>query len=263
LLLSGRLLKQPGGTRLKARRYAVDARAAALSALAQFQVTETTVGEALQRIADITLEAVPAARVVGMSMIDDDGQPTTAVYTDDESPDIDEVQYRDNSGPCLEAWRNNVVLKIPSVEEQADTYPGFAAACRRHGVKSTLSLPMTAGAVAVGALNLYAHVEDGFDDDDEALGKDLAAAGAAVMVNVSAYWTAFDLSSQLTEAIESRAVIEQAKGMLMASRPDLTADEAFDLLRGASQRANIKLREIAARVVERRGDLGGVGQVSS
>lgn len=81
----------------------MDARAAALSALSQFQATDTTVGEALQRIPDITLEAVPAAHVVGMSMLGDDGRPTTAVYTDAESTKIDECQYRDGKDPCLDA----------------------------------------------------------------------------------------------------------------------------------------------------------------
>ncbi|MCW2680299.1 MAG: hypothetical protein JWM62_1700 [Frankiales bacterium] len=238
----------------------MDARAAALSALAQFQVTETTVGQALQRIADITLEAVPAAAVVGMSMLGEDGRPTTAVYTDVESPAIDEAQYRDSKGPCLDAWRNNVVLHVPRVADQADTYPGFAAACLQHGVQSTLSLPMRAGSVAVGALNLYAHVPDGFSDDDASVGKDVAAAGAAVLVNVSAYWTAFDLTSQLQEAMESRAVIEQAKGVLMGSNRDLTPEAAFDMLRKVSQRENVKLRDVARRIVDRRGGTDAVAE---
>lgn len=237
----------------------MDARAAALSALSQFQVTDTTVGEALQRIADITLEAVPAAHVVGMSMLGDDGRPTTAVYTDAESPKIDECQYRDGKGPCLDAWRNNVVVSVPRVENVADVYPGFAAACLEHGVRSTLSLPMRAGSVAVGALNLYARVDEGFGDDDASLAGDVAAAGAAVLVNVSAYWTAFDLSAQLQQAMDSRAVIEQAKGVLMAGQRDLTAEAAFDLLRKVSQRENLKLRDVAKRIVEGRAGLSDAG----
>jgi transcriptional regulator with GAF, ATPase, and Fis domain len=240
----------------------VDARAAALSALAQFQVTETTVAEALQRIAEITLDAVPGADVVGMSMLGGDGRPTTAVYTDVESPAIDEGQYQDGKGPCLDAWRDNVVLSVPRIEDVAGTYPGFATACEQHGVRSTLSLPMRAGTVAVGALNLYAHVPEGFDEDDAALGRDLAAAGAAVLVNVSAYWTAFDLTAQLQEALESRAVIEQAKGVLIAQSRHLTPEDAFDMLRKVSQRENVKLRDVARRIVESRGstaDAGGEG----
>jgi len=228
----------------------LDARAAALSALAQFQVTETSVGEALRRIADITLEAVPGADIVGMSMLGDDGRPTTAVYTDVESPEIDQAQYRESNGPCLEAWRNNEVVQVQRVEDCVDVYPGFAAACQEHGVRSTLSVPMTAGDVALGAMNLYSRALDGFNEGDVPFTHDLAAAGAVVLENVSAYWTAFDLGMQLNEALKSRAVIEQAKGMLMASDRRLTADDAFGMLRKASQRENLKLRDIAKRIVE-------------
>lgn len=241
----------------------MDARAAALAALVQFQVTETTVGEALQRVADITREAVPAADVVGMSLLGGDGRPTTAVYTDPDSPGIDEAQYQEDRGPCLEAWRNNVVFRVPRVQDCADIYPAFAAACLQHGVHSTLSLPMRAGEVALGAVNLYSRVENGFDDEDESIGTELAAAGAAVLLNVSAYWTAFDLTSQLNAALESRAVIEQAKGMLMAQTPGLSADHAFAMLRSVSQRENVKLREVARRIVDRRARYQGEGEEES
>ena len=238
----------------------MDARAAALSVLAGFQITETTVGEALQGIAQVTLEAIEAADIVGMTMLADDGRPTTAVYTDADSPATDEAQYREGTGPCLDAWRNNTVLRVPRVRDCTNLYPGFAAACLQHGVQSTLSLPMTAGDVAVGAVNLYARVVDGFTDDDESLARDVAAAGAAVLVNVSAYWTAFDLTVQLNEAMTSRAVIEQAKGILMAGTPRLTPDAAFDMLRSVSQRENVKLRDLARRIVEGRGGISGPGE---
>jgi transcriptional regulator with GAF, ATPase, and Fis domain len=237
----------------------MDARAAALAALVQFQVTETTVGQALQRIAEITQEAVPAADVVGMSMFGNDKRPTTAVYTDTDSPEIDEAQYREDKGPCLDAWRRNTILRVPRVQDSADEYPAFARACRQHGMQSTLSLPMPAGEVALGAVNLYSRVENGFSEEDEALGSELAAAGAAVLLNVSAYWSAFDLTAQLNEAMESRAVIEQAKGMLMAQNAGLTADAAFDLLVKVSQRENRKLREVARQIVER-GKPGGAAE---
>ena len=229
-----------------------DARANALSALARFQVADATVGETLNRIAEITLDGMPSAAIVGMTMLGSEEQPTTAIYTDEDSPEIDAAQYREGKGPCLDAWREKWVLRISRVEDHAEEYPGFAAACVEHGVLSTLSLPMISGDVAIGAMNLYSRVEDGFSEDDEAIGMDLAGAAGSVLANVSAYWTAFDLGQQLNEAMKTRAVIEQAKGMLMAQSREMTADEAFDLLRKASQRENIKLREIAQRVVDRR-----------
>lgn len=229
-----------------------DARARALSALARFHVADAMVGDTLHRIAEITLDAMPAAAVAGMTMLGDDEQPTTAIYTDPDSPEIDAAQYREGKGPCLDAWRENRVFRIGRVEDHAEAYPAFAEACHEHGVLSTLSLPMVSGDMAVGAMNLYARVADGFTADDETVGMDLAVAAGSVLANVSAYWTAFELSQQLNEAMKTRAVIEQAKGMLMAQSPLLGADDAFDLLRKASQRENVKLREIAQRVVERR-----------
>lgn len=230
----------------------VDPRAKALSALTRFQVASTTVGDALHRIAEITLEAVPSADVAGMTMLGEDGRPTTAIYTDARSPAIDEAQYRDGVGPCLSAWRDKAIVRVDDIKEVLSVYPAFAEACQEHGVRSTLSVPLVNGDASIGALNLYAHVRAGFDDDDERLVEDLAAAAGVMLGNVSAYWAAFELSQHLDEAMRSRAVIEQAKGMLMARDPAVTADEAFDLLRRASQRENVKLRLIAQRIVDRR-----------
>lgn len=156
-------------------------------------------------------------------------------------PQIDEAQYREGKGPCLDAWRQRAVVRLDLVEEHASAYPAFASACCDHGVASTLSLPMMSGDIAVGAMNLYAKDPEAFRSDDEAVGLDLATAAGAVLANVAAYWTAFDLSQQLTEAMRTRSVIEQAKGMLMARTPSLTADGAFDMLKSASQRENVKL----------------------
>jgi hypothetical protein len=185
-----------------------------------------------------------------MTMLGEDGRPTTAVYTDEDSPEIDEAQYREGKGPCLDAWRQNRVFRVPDVRMSAEEYPGFVAACLDHGVLSTLSLPMVNGGEAIGAMNLYARVVGGFADDDEDVGGDLAGAAAAVLGNVSAYWTAFELNQQLSEAMQTRAVIEQAKGMLMARTRGLGPDAAFAMLRAASQRENVKLRDIARRIVE-------------
>lgn len=130
-------------------------------------------------------------------------------------------------------------------------------ACRDHGVVSTLSLPMISGEASVGAMNLYARTAKAFNEDDELVGMELAGAAGAVLSNVAAYWTAFDLGEQLNEAMKTRAVIEQAKGMLMARSPQLSADEAFAMLRAASQRENVKLNTIAQRIVDRRSPPAG------
>lgn len=161
----------------------------------------------MNRIAEITLDAIQSAAIAGMTMLGEDGQPTTAIYTNPESPEIDAAQYREGKGPCLDAWREKRVFRVGRVEDCEREYPAFAAACMEHGMRSTLSLPMISGDVAVGAMNLYAHVPDDH-------------------------------------------------GPL----PGMTADDAFELLRKASQRENVKLRLIARRIVERRPPPSGTGE---
>jgi GAF domain-containing protein len=222
----------------------------ALHALSKFIVADSSLGDTLQRVSEITVDAIPAAEIAGMSMLDQRGKPTTAVFTDPGSPAIDAAQYDSGNGPCLDAWRHQRVVRIDDMST-ADDYPEFAEAAQAHGVQSTLSLPLVAGDHGVGALNLYARTKDAFSADDEGVGVDLATAAAVALANSSAYWGAVELGEQLSTAMRSRAVIEQAKGMLMARSPDLSADDAFNVLRQASQRENVKLRDIAQRIVDR------------
>ena len=229
-----------------------DSRAAALRALSQYLVAERPLGDTLLRVSQVCLEAMPSAEMAGIAMLDGNGRPTTGVYTNLESPEIDSGQYQSGKGPCLDAWRDHRVVRIDDMDDAAATYPEFAQKALAHGVHSTLSLPMVAGGNGVGALNLYARVRQGFTEDDEVIGVELAAVAATLLANAAAYWGASQLSDQLGEAMKSRAVIEQAKGILMAQSPSLDADGAFDVLRQASQRENVKLREIAQRIVERR-----------
>ena len=228
-----------------------DPRSRALRALAQFLITEVSLGDTLQRVAEITSEAMPSARMAGISMLGEDGTPTTGVFTDFDSPQIDQSQYDSKRGPCLDAWRMKRVLHVEDVDKVADHYPEFSAACRAHGVLSTLSLPLVASEVGIGAINLYAPERHTFSDDDIDVGTDLAAAASAVLANASAYWSAYEHSLNLAEAMKSRATIEQAKGMLMARSAHLTADAAFDVLRKASSRENRKVRDIAQQIVDR------------
>jgi GAF domain-containing protein len=229
-----------------------DPRSDALRALSTFLVTDASLGDTLHHVAELTTSALGGAEFAGIAILGRDGRPTTAVFTDQESPEVDQAQYESGRGPCLDAWRQRRTVRVDDMTAAADTYPEFARTTLDHGIVSTLSLPLTAGGEGIGALNLYARKENAFSEGDQELGEELAAAAAAVLANAAAYWSAFELSENLSEAMKSRAVIEQAKGILMAGSPKLDADGAFDLLRRASQRENVKLREIAQRIVDRR-----------
>lgn len=209
-------------------------------------------GDTLLQVSEITTAALPGAHMAGITMLGDEGKPKTRIFTDPDSPDIDEAQYTSGRGPCLDSWREGRVVRLDDMGKASADYPEFSKAAREHGIQSTLSLPLVAGDKSLGALNLYSRSKDGFSQDDEDLGQELAAAASIVLANASAYWEASQLSEQLGEAMRSRAVIEQAKGMLMARSPHLSPEDAFDLLRKASQRENVKLRDVAQRIVDRK-----------
>ena len=229
----------------------LDARSEALASITRFLVTDVSLGDVLLQVAQATVNAMPGAEMAGITMGSEDGTPVTGVFTDPESPEIDAAQYESGNGPCLDAWRTKRVIRVDDMSSAHERYPEFSTVALAHRVRSTLSLPLVAGEQGIGALNLYAGQPGSFSSEDEQIGMELASTAAVVLANASAYWTAYELSQNLSEAMKSRAVIEQAKGMLMARSETLTPDDAFDLLRKASQRENVKLRDIAQRIVNR------------
>jgi len=217
-----------------------------LAALARFFVGDGTLEETLLRVSELTVEAVPSADFVGITMLVE-GRQRTAVYTDETSPEVDQAQYDSGEGPCLRAFEEQRSFAIDSTRADGP-WPAFRAAAVAHGIGSTLSLPLVVDKEGVGAMNLYAHVEGAFSAQDEELGLMFASQAAIVLANAQAYWDARTLSEGLGEAMKNRAVIEQAKGILMAAQ-HCGEQEAFDLLVRASQRENLKLRDIAMRLV--------------
>jgi GAF domain-containing protein len=188
--------------------------------------------------------------VAGITLLQEGGDPETVAYTDKRSPKTDQGQYEDWAGPCIDAFREKKVVTVPDTRQVGGRWPSFSQAAQEQGILSTLSIPLVVSDAGIGALNLYATRLDAFGEDDATVAEALGAQAAVVLANASAYWHAFELGEQLNEAMQSRATIEQAKGVLMA-QSGVSADEAFGLLRRASQRENVKLREIAARIVER------------
>ena len=221
--------------------------AKSLAALSRFFVGDGTLEQTLTRVVDLSVEAVQAADMVGITMVVE-GRNRTAVYTDELAPEIDEAQYEDGEGPCVQAFEQQRIMSITSTHDDGP-WPKFRQAALAHGIQSTLSLPLVVDQRAIGALNLYSRQEGGFDEDDRETAELFASQAAIVLANSQAFWDARALNIGLGEAMKNRAVIEQAKGILMA-RQQCGEEEAFDLLVRASQRENIKLRTVAQRIVD-------------
>jgi GAF domain-containing protein len=196
--------------------------AESLAVLSRYFVGAGTLEETLARVADLTVEAVPPVDFVGLTMPDE--------------------------GPCLDAMRDATVYWIDSMADDGP-WPAFRRACLARGIHSTLSLPLVVDHGTVGAMNLYSRTDHSFGIDDRDAAMQFAAQAAIVLANAQVYWDARQLSTRLGEAMKSRATIEQAKGILMGAQR-CGPEEAFELLTRASQRENVKLREIASRIVD-------------
>jgi GAF domain-containing protein len=227
----------------------VDTRGAddAFGALAQFFVHDGTLGDTLLQVAELACKAGPAD-MAGITLLVD-GIPSTGVFTDSEAPEIDKAQYGSEQGPCLDAFRDQSAYRIESTA--ADTrWPEFARTAAHHGIRSTLSLPITARDESLGALNLYSRTEAAFRDADVERMMTFAAHSAFVLTNAQVYWDARHLNENLNQAMQSRATIDHAVGIVMATGGK-NPQEAFQVLVKASQRQNRKLREIATEIVVR------------
>lgn len=217
-----------------------------LAVLSRFLIGELSIHDTLQLVSVHATRAIPGADMAGLTMLLE-GRPRTAVFTDVGAPEIDQAQYDSGEGPCLDAFRDRTVNYVRDTRDDGP-WLLFRKAALDHGILSTLSLPMETEERALGAMNLYSSVADGFDPSGVDIARAFAAQASIVLANTQSYWDAHDLSERLGEATRHRAVIEQAKGMLMVTQ-GCSADDAFDLLVRASQRENVKLREIARRMV--------------
>jgi GAF domain-containing protein len=218
----------------------------ALLELSSLLLGEETPHGVLQRIVDLTQSAVPGCAHCGISLLTD-GRVTTAAATDGTTLQLDGSQYANSNGPCLEAARTGVVVRVDNfaIDER---FGRFAAEARRLGISSSLSLPLAVHGNAIGALNIYGVATKAFDDAAEQIATRLARQAAATLTNAEIHNRTVTIVTQLNEAMNSRSVIDQARGILIATT-GCNADEAFENLKQQSQHENVKVRDLAAQIV--------------
>ena len=217
-----------------------------LTALAGVVLAQNDLTTSLAEVCRIAVRAVP--RTDGASITTfTEGRTTAAAASDDWARSLDELQFVEREGPCLDCARTGNVFRVRDLAVEP-RWPFYAPVAAARGARSMLSLPMASEGKIIGALDLYSKEPDAFSAESASVAEVIAAhAGLASQV-AAAFFSHRDVADQLREAMRSRAVIEQAKGVLMASRR-LGEQQAFDLLVDLSQRSNRKLRDVAAAVV--------------
>jgi len=218
-----------------------------LPELAELLSSTSPVEDSLFKLAAVAAHAVTPPASCGITLRQD-GRPMTVSSSDDLAAAVDEIQYGHDEGPCLQALATGVVVNVPDLGEES-RWDGYRRQALAHGVRSSLSLPLSAHGQLVGALNLYAATAGAFSDADQVTEASAVAGQVeAVLGVVLRLAELVELTEQLRSALEGRSVIDQALGVLMGQQR-CSAAEAFNLLRQASQHRNIKLRVLAAEIV--------------
>lgn len=217
-----------------------------LEDLARLLTGDTSLKNTLTRVAALAVQAIPGAEGAGLTLLEED-RPQTVIATDDFVREVDGVQYGLGEGPCLSAVSERRTFTSGNLGGEP-MWPRFGPRVGRLGVHSALSLPLLVNDEAIGALNVYARPRGSFDDDAVRMGEAFASPAAVSVANARALAQAERLVEQLTDALHSRAGIDQALGVVMG-RTGCTPDEAFTQLREQSQARQVKLVDVARAIV--------------
>ena len=220
--------------------------ASGLASLSQLSV-DLGLTELLTRVADYAVRAIPGADGAGLTLLESD-RADTIVTSAEFVRQVDDIQYGIGEGPCISAARQGVSMRSGSLGGDP-RWPRFGPRAGRLGVHSVLSLPLIAPAGVVGAMNVYAHSKDAFDQRSEDLGEIFAVPAAVAVHNAHILAQTVRLARQLQGALDTRGVIDQAIGILR-SRGGGSATEAFERLRRRSQTEHMKLATVAAAIVD-------------
>ncbi len=203
--------------------------------------------DALRSVTGVSIVVIASCDAASLS-ITGTGGVTTRAATDPLAETLDEIQYRTGEGPCLDAISTGTVSR-PCPPETESRWPNFRRESQAHGLMGTLSTPLRVDQQVVGSLNLYARSEPFRLTEHDEIVSAVLASYAGLLISSELEAERHDaLVDQLNQALASRDIIGQAKGVLIA-REGCDADQAFDMLRRASQRLNKKLRDVAEQIV--------------
>ena len=197
----------------------------------------------LEKIVHLAVDHLDACEYAGISLVEN-RRITSPASSNDIPKKLDEIQSETDEGPCIDAIKDQEVFQTADLRNEG-RWPRFSARAHEEtGVASILSIRLFVEHDTMGALNLYSTTPGAFDDSDVALATVFAAHASVAM-------SAARRQEGLEKKAESRDVIGRAKGILMA-RSGVSDDEAFAMLKSASQRMNVKLRDIAQTITEQK-----------
>ena len=218
--------------------------------LADTMIADFDVIDFLHMLTDRSIRLLSAS-AAGVLLADPRGQLRVAAASSEAAELIELFQIQNDQGPCLDCFRTGQPVIAAGLAGQGQRWPRFAAAAAQAGFDNVHALPMRLRDQVIGALNLFGTGTSPLGEADLRIGQALADVATIGLLQERNVRRAETLAEQLQAALNSRVVIEQAKGKL-AERTGLDMNQAFTLLRQHARDTNERLTDVARYVIDSR-----------
>jgi GAF domain-containing protein len=222
--------------------------ASAFVGLADTLVADYDVIELAQQLIDSSMALLPVA-AAGILLGDSSGDLHVFASSSEQTRLLELLQVEAGTGPCLEAYRTGAPVLVDDLDADTDRWPVFAERAAEYEFRSVTALPLRLRDERVGALNLFRSETGPMPDADVAVAQALADVATIGILHQRVFTRSELVNQQLQTALNTRLIIEQAKGVL-AERGAIDMDQAFNLLRSHARRTNRRLADLARAVVD-------------
>jgi GAF domain-containing protein len=216
--------------------------------LADTLASEYDIGEFLHLLTERCQEVLHVA-TGGVLLEGPEGELRVGAATSEEMERLERVELDHDEGPCLDAYRQVEQILAEDLRDEQDRWPNAAPRALELGLMAVYAFPLRLRGDCIGALNLYRDEPGPFEDDDVRLGQAFADVAAIGILQERKVTAAQRRADQLQHALDTRVVIEQAKGVIH-ERHHVDLDEAFAQLRRVARNTNRKLRDVCREVVD-------------
>ncbi|GAB2454556.1 GAF and ANTAR domain-containing protein [Conyzicola lurida] len=218
--------------------------------LADVADSDAGIVEVLHELSLATL-TIPAVGDTGILLADSAGELHVVASSSERADHIQMLQLGAGSGPCIECFTTGLPVNVDDIGTAATAWPDYYRAARRQNVRAVHALPLRLRDHTIGAMSIFSEQTGDFSDQDAALAQALADAATIAILQIRTRDTQRRTEEQLKIALESRVLIEQAKGIVAGGRK-IPVDDAFELLRSYARANQAKLHEVAQLVVDHR-----------
>jgi GAF domain-containing protein len=228
--------------------------------LADTMVDHFDVIEFLHRLVERSLELMDCAEV-GLLLANAAGNLQVMASSSERSEALELLQSRNEEGPCFDCYRSSAPVFSESLVADSERWPMFARAAVQEGINSVHAIPMRVHSRTIGALNLFRANTGRLAERDVPLGQGIADFAAVALIQERTMRESRGVVQQLQSALNSRVLIEQARGVL-AERGNVSVDVAFASIRAFARTHNSRLGDVARDVIEGRLDAAALAELS-